>query len=258
MNQLGSICFFMLITAQIAIVFAPIGLLSRHRIGIREKWLHPLTWLAGFYLLWFIVPQIYFLYSGGYLVGLERYSIGERLSFGIYSQLFLCLFLGIVVSVSLATQSLLRNNPRRVNEVNYQLVDHWVFKFYAILCFAVGCVANRYLGEEYLASDEMRSQLVKTTSGMIITSISFFGGYGFAASFTNAIFHKRPFIAVALLTVFALSIFFTGARGRLLWPVVISIFFYSCRRGRFITPYHIFFLEYACFSLSLQTAYSNL
>ena len=81
------------------------------------------------------------------------------------------------------------------------------------MCFAIGVAAMFILGREHLNSEGMRSALVKTPRGKLLTTFMFFGNFAFAFLFSRMIVKRKFVVAACIVLVFATGVFFTGARG---------------------------------------------
>lgn len=235
----GLLLFTLLILCQLGLVlFVP--LLSALRSGsFAYRWINSFHWFGLFYTLWFIVPQIYFVWSGGFLVGFEGDSQSSLLMACMKSQGILIVFLGLVV---VGSQSIRTYGRKAYGEhaIEFEQLDTTWHLLYAILCLVAGSAANLVLGKRNMELEGMRSELVKTTDGMILTAIGFLGAYGFVVLFSDSLRKRHYLLGLVILLLFAAPIFLTGSRARFLWPLVIAIIYYSCQVQRSITLMHVF------------------
>lgn len=225
---------FLLLFCQILILIVLVRCSGSRSTHVLYQRFNPICWLALFYGMWFILPQLLSLLTPGYpLSGFETYDARERIEFIFGGQVcmlayLLPLCLGVFATLPwLPTESGQRidlNRPTSTSGTTYVLI-----------CFVLGVSAMYVLGREHLASDEMRSQLVKSTKGKLLTVVMFFGNFAFAFLFSHLLIAKRHVVAVLVLVVFASGVFFTGARGRLLWPLAISVVFVSIYHNQFST-----------------------
>ena len=204
------------------------GMLATSRAReLLTTYFNPVNWLAGFYTLWFLLPQIVSLFPKHHLLGFEQLTAGERLEITVSAQLRIIAFLLIVVQGYIATLPFLehaRGAGRRPAARTWLDLD-WLGGSYVITCFVVGIIAISLLGKELVASEGMRSQLVKTPTGKILTIAGFYGNFAFAFLFSRLVVGRRYVAAIAVLTIFATAVFLTGARGRLMWAMVIATIF---------------------------------
>ncbi|WP_146514239.1 hypothetical protein [Rubripirellula amarantea] len=231
--------FIVLLLVQAAGLAMVSGVLTSIRTQYRSKWFHPIAWVAVFYGGWFGIPQVYFLASDGFLVGLEQYDQQTRLQFAVQSQIALIVFLSITMMVALLVQSLGTTTQDRTVELEMDRALSTSDQLYALICLIVGTGAVIYLGQQNLSSDMMRSELVKTTSGKVLTSLMYFGAYGFAFMLGESLRRKRYFVAAAVLVFFGAPVMMTGARGRFLLPLMSAVVYLSTDRRRLFTPTNV-------------------
>ena len=221
---------------QIVIIAIPGLICARIRTDYRSRFFHPLNWLVFFYCIWFGIPQIYFLVSGGYVVGLDQYDLMMRFRFCITAQCYLIVFLLCVILSSWTVQAAFSKGVAGTRPIRFERGGYKVYRVYAISCLLVGIAATIALGKQNMEIDGMRSELVKTTSGKILTSLMYFGMYGFGYLLAESIFKKRWLTCVLLVVAFGGPTFLTGARARFLFPFVDSVIFVATRRRKLFSP----------------------
>ena len=99
--------------------------------------------------------------------------------------------------------------------------------------FICGLLATMYLAWKNIGSESMRSALVKSTNGKILTSISFFGNFAFAVFLARSLVRRRILMAVAVVAIFVPAVFLTGSRGRFLWPCALALVYLFSYRNAF-------------------------
>ena len=236
-SPLAWVFTLLLFTQAIGLIVVSLSV-SRIRTDYRSKWFHPIGWLTIFYLGWFGIPQIYFLASDGFLVGFEQYDVATRLQYAVRSQLYLIAFLVTALGVSLTLQQIFSRLFPDTKPLDYDSVTRPLTKAFAWLCFIVGVAAVLKLGQQNLASDEMRSALVKTTGGKILTILMYYGVFGFAFLMGESLRCRQYFLAAVLTVAFAGPVFLTGARGRFVLPLIAAVVYFSTSRRKLFTSVH--------------------
>ncbi len=231
------VTYVFLVVVQILLIAAPTYLYWRYRTDYRSRWFHPLNALGAFYFLWYIVPQIYYVYSGGYVHDMGQYDAPTLLRVGIATQWYLIVFMAIVYATAFAfdymTSYLIRTPTPAID---FSRCDWPIYQIFAYFCLFCGVGATVALGRQFMTMDGMRSALVKTTSGQILTSIMYYGMYGFAFLMSDSLWKRRWWLVGMLVVGFGVPVFFTGSRGRFLFPLVLSIIFFATRKKRLLNP----------------------
>lgn len=195
--------------------------------SVFQRYLNPGCWFAFFFTLWFLIPQVISLTNSNFVLDFP----GATPAIVLRSQWLLVMFVSLVLTGLIITSSYLSRWGEIRPQVHYQdltTVDRQLM--WAL--YACGVAATLLLGNRLMDSDEMRSELVKTPSGLIATIVGFFGLYAMAVLIGHGLY-QRKYIRTFLVVLFlGGAIFFTGARGRLLWPIVLGVSYYSCRTNR--------------------------
>jgi hypothetical protein len=209
---------FLIIFLQFLLLFVFFWLNhSRDRL-LYKKILNPLCFLSFFYLFWFLLPQIIAIFPPYQLVGLEYQGAEFRSNMVLSGQVAALLFLFFVGA---GYSVFLKSGKGVVNGTQFiQGIRKWEFVL-LLLFFFVGVVSIFYLGLQFQSSGEMRSELVKSFEGKVVTAISFFANFSFSVLSLILLFKKRYFLFLLLFLAFASGILLTGARGRLLWPLLL-------------------------------------
>ena len=230
--------------------------------AFRARYFNPTNWFSGFYLLWFIIPQVYLLTGSHFMHGFDRISSAGRLEVAVKAQLLLLLFLFSIWCGCLPFAIRLRHmRGLAISIIDYHRAHSWPSTLYSLILLMAGIVANKMLGDQYMASGESRSQLVKSTGGIMLTIVGFAGAYGFASLFSRALIAKRFLLAIILLVAFALPVFMTGARARFLFPFVIALIYSMTQQesiawGKIIAGF-IFCAAVILFSDNVLSNYRN-
>jgi len=90
-----------------------------------------------------------------------------------------------------------------------------------------------YLCVKMMSMSGFRSGMMKTTDGLIFTAIAFFGNFAFAVILSRSIVQRKYLRALATFVVFGGAVFFTGARGRLMFPLLLSLVYVFSFRNAF-------------------------
>lgn len=198
------------------------------------KFFNPSGFLFLFYFLFFVIEQIVYISSGFNIIGLEPYPLEAVRNMFLKSQSYLILFLfGIFVG-----SFFIRPRKKTITIDKFRnMIDNFpgfITVVTLIVFFICGIIANIYLGKQYasltIQQGAFRSQLVKSSSGLLVTTIGFFGNFAFLAIEVYLLKHRRFLFACGIFIIFSAAIMYTGARGRLMWPlllVVMSLFSYK-------------------------------
>lgn len=218
-----------MIAFLLAIQLLGLGLLWRfaHSKGdaVVDKWFNPYCLLILFYILFFVLEQFSFLFTGQLIDGVY-FPFGQDASAIIRTQTLLVVFVGMLVVSSVITYPLRKRGAQaRIG----QLFNSAPSPLETAVCaafFVAGLAATLYLGVKFgqiSQTGQFRSQLVKSADGQIATTISFFGN--FAAAYFILLFVRKKQVALAVMVavVFGAAILYTGSRGRLLWPLTITV-----------------------------------
>jgi hypothetical protein len=220
------------ILIHVVAILIQLGLLgaiwaSSHRRDdlVFYKFFNAQAFFCFFYFIFFLQEQIFYLFNDFRFLGSEVLSTADLE--GVYglAQTHLILFLTAILfgsfMVGLKYKPTIEQDAQNIfgkHERNIELLILIAF-------FLIGLAAAAYLGikfKEIQGADGLRSTLVKSTDGLIATSVSFFGNFAFAGLTYICMRDRRYLLALALLGVFGAAILFTGSRGRLLWPLVIT------------------------------------
>lgn len=227
----------LLLFAQIFLLIGFNYYLAGRNGPVIQKHFHPFAFFSLFYFLFFITPQFIAIFPPYALVGLDDLGWETRKLMIPQGQLASMVFLVSLMAMyyNFVTYSSFfgRTRPNASMAVNQnrlafkgvQLSDYVLI----YLFFIAGMVSIVYLGITFSnisegagAAGGFRSELVKSTSGKIATSLSYFGNFGFAVLFVNAILKRNWLIALILAIAFGSAILMTGSRGRLMWPLLLS------------------------------------
>ncbi|MES2683394.1 MAG: hypothetical protein V4650_07705 [Pseudomonadota bacterium] len=185
---------------------------------------NPLMWFGLFYTLWFLIPQIFALLPGHLIIGLEGLSESERGEAVMPTQLYLIVFL-LSVAVGFATVTLA--GGWRTLDGKDSMPFESINWGYAGVLLLVGLFGFHMMGEVYssLGPTAHRSAIVKSTSGKIYASLSFFGSFATAYLVAHLWLRKMRMAAFLVLATYLYFAFFTDARGRMMWPAVQATMF---------------------------------
>lgn len=218
------------------LIICQLGLLLPflHFSGIRSnqviyRYSNPACWVTLFYCTWYLLPQFYALLPGHAIIGLDSHSAFARLEMVIWSQLHLLVFLCSVVLGCVAMTPLLatRESPWVTLAEPLSKNGRW----YVTTCFLVGVVATAILGIRFMTMDGMRAQLVKSLEGKLLTILCYFGAFGFAFIISRAYIVRRYLVVVVATLIFGSAVFFTGSRGRFMWPMLLAVVYVSAHRN---------------------------
>lgn len=195
---------------------------------------NPFCWLIGFYALWFLVPQIFFMAFDGHIIGMERYSTSDLNHIYRETQVYLVIFLSLLTATAFAFYTKAGRSTgkdsassmlRLSNDLSY---DFWLYSF-----LAIGTAGNIYVATQNVALfDGFRSEIIRSTSGKIATTLSYFAAFSFTYLLVRS-WPARRYALILFITVsFATSVILTGARGRLLWPLFIIAILLACKKEK--------------------------
>jgi hypothetical protein len=213
----------LLLLFQFLIIVFGVFLFSRGQ-GFLVRNYGPFNWFSFFYVFWFFFPQVIALFPPHLIVGLEGEGEYGRKLMMLDGQIAITVYiLAVTFGYFLGSKILRLKYPQNLYLGKYDQEDMlliWVF-------YIFGVISIFYLGMKFHSSDGMRSELVKDPVGKFATAISFYGNFAFSVLASYFIIKKRYFFALAVTLLFAGAILMTGARGRLLWPLVIAFVFVS-------------------------------
>lgn len=224
---------FLLVVFQVGVIICTFRLNHQYESVAYKKYLGPFVWFSFFYSFWFLLPQLLSVFPPYLLVGFESEGESYRSSIVITGQFAIMIFLlGVCLGYTLYPG---RAKSRILMDVNsfVEGVRRWEY-FLLFGFYLMGVLATAYLGNTFQSIEGMRSELVKSSSGQLITAISFYGNFGFSVLFAIFLLKKNYILSLVLLLIFASSILLTGARGRLLWPLVLAFsFVFVASRNKF-------------------------
>lgn len=193
-----------------------------------RRMLNPGCWLTFFYTLWFLIPQCVSITNANFILGINKPTAAMVLT----TQGHLVAFLSVVCLGLLLIRWTIdfpaARLPPTLEFVPLRSREKWLLGIF----YLVGFVATLYLGNELMSIDGSRAQLVKTPVGLAATTASFYGLFAMAVGTGHTLFHRRFLAAAAVIAVMGWAIFYTGARGRLLWPIVLGVAYVFCRTDR--------------------------
>lgn len=217
-----------LVLAQVGLLIGIIHLSTAGGRLVLQRFFNPGCWYTLFYLLWFLIPQIVSITNDNFVLELP----GATAKIVLRSQLYLLAFnsavaLGLLL-VRLMFDYRAGTLPSKLSFRDLRGREKvLLFTFYM-----AGCAATAYLGTQLLNSEGMRSELVKTPMGLLATSLAFFGVFAMAVLVGHGLYERKYVMAILSISVLGGAIFFTGARGRLLWPVSLAVAYVLCRSNR--------------------------
>jgi hypothetical protein len=225
----------MILTYQILAILAQVlllaGIVHTAAAGGRTIFLrvfNPGCWMTFYYVLWFLIPQLVSITNDNFVLDVPGVTDQVLLR----SQLFLTLFLTLVgigiLSVRLLFEYNASTKPARLVLEPMLRSERWLI----IGFYIAGFFATIYLGNQLLSIDGMRSELVKTPTGLLATTVSFFGIVGMAVLLAHSLYDRQLLVVLLVMGILGGAIFFTGARGRLLWPVVLGVSYVFCRANQ--------------------------
>lgn len=208
---------------QVGLMALLVAVSSKGARNEMERALNPAMLLVFFYTVWMLIPQIFALLPEHSVVGMESVPPTERAAATLPTQAYLSLFLAAVligysIALGLKRATVLVSQPPPLQPLRWH---------YGLAAYAVGIGAFFILGRTFheLPDGTMRSALVKTTTGQLLTAISFFGSFGVAYLCAHLWLQGRRLQPLILFIVYAYLVLQLGARGRILWPLVTAILF---------------------------------
>ncbi len=219
----------LLVIGQIFLLVAIIYLSAAGGRTIFQRFFNPGCWYSLFYTLWFLIPQLVSMSNDNFVLDYP----GATQKLVTISQLHLLGF-NVAILMGILVMRLLFDLRGAATGSNMEFSDlrprENVLMFFF---YSAGCLATLYLGTQLLNSDGMRSELVKSPVGMVATMVSFFGVFAMAVLVGHGWFERRYLMAGIAILALGGAIFFTGARGRLLWPMSLAVAYILCRSNRF-------------------------
>lgn len=220
-----------LILLQLLSIFIFIFLTNR-RTNFTGRYFSPYHWFVFFIIFWFIVPQIISVFPPYSLVGLGFLGEDTRKDMIVYGQISIFLFLFSLSIAYVFFRSVLSKNVPTEQVFNASfLTKKDLHILYWLFLIGVLCIFK--LGVTFQSIEGMRSQLVKSFEGKLLTAIAFWANFSFSVLLAYFVVKKKYYRALLLLALFSSAILLTGARGRLLWPLLISFIFLSIYYRKF-------------------------
>jgi|GEM_PF-2901063 len=222
-----------LLGTQIGLVWLiwRLSVVGTHEFAYRA--LNPFTWLCAFYTLWFLVPQVTGLFGEFHMLGMTSYRTDDLRQIFVEGQLYLILFLLAIVAAQLLMAPVLLELPGRASlpamlGINFSTS----YSFFLYAFFAVGMAGNAYVAHLQVGNlDSFRGDIVKTLPGQAATALGYLGAFAFVYLFARLYLKGQYVWLVILSAIFVVSLFMTGARGRMMFPLAIVALFLLCRRG---------------------------
>lgn len=189
--------------------------------GYFYRLFNPYGFLALFYSMFFILPQIYGIFHDFYLVASASIGASSHAEPFLTTQVYLVVFLGLLlVGQTIAALTV----PRSTEPFTLKIEPiPTPIKAFVWLLFILGVYCTLRLGAEWQQTGGFRSNLVKSMSGKVLTTLSFLANFAFTALTVDAVKRRKYLTAVVIFVIFAFAVLTTGARGRLLWPMAFSI-----------------------------------
>lgn len=210
---------------QLGLLAALVSVAATGARNEMERALNPAMLLTFFYTLWMLIPQVFVLLPGHSVVGMEHVAPGERAGATLRTQVCLVVFLGAVL-MGYATVFGLARGQRgsAVLRPPPMQPTRW---HYGVATYAIGVVAFYMLGSTFHAMPDgtMRSALVKTPTGQVLMTLSFFGSFGVAYLGAHLWLSGRRLLPLLVFVIYAYLVLQLGARGRILWPLVTAVLF---------------------------------
>jgi hypothetical protein len=188
------------------------------------RYFNPFGFLAMFYTLFYIIPQVMGIFTGYDIIGYPPISEDTMYQIFVQGQFFLVLFLFMIALGAAAVSVPFLRRPRFEFEAIFPKKFSLIENSYLWACFFLGFIGLAYLAKSSFSLTGFRSELVKSVPGALATAVSFFTNFAFALITYQLVVNKRIVRATVLLIVFGGAIMLTGARGRLLWPLAITAF----------------------------------
>ncbi|KAA5539291.1 hypothetical protein FYK55_24575 [Roseiconus nitratireducens] len=218
----------LLLAVQVLILGSIVALGAHGAKSVLVRFFNPGCWFVLFYLLWFLLPQCASMAHGNALV--EYIEISDQS--WVLTQLYLAGFCLAIFLGMLAVRVLLQVSNRNTNVFPFrESLSRFEYQI-LILFYVAGAAATLYLGRKLMQSDGFRSELVKSTSGQLLTILMYYGTFAMAVLLGRGLFERRMLQVLLAGGILGSAIFFTGARGRLLWPIAIALVYTFCRSNR--------------------------
>ncbi|MEM9364723.1 MAG: hypothetical protein AAGD07_01930 [Planctomycetota bacterium] len=234
-------------TGQVVILLGIVVLATMGSRTMFQRLLSPACWIAFFYTLWFLVPQLVSISNNNFVIGFPE-ADGRAV---LMSQVYLCVFLISVWTGFLIVRCVIDTGSRSAAAfAPLRLLDErdkWILGVF----YAVGLLATGYLGLKYMGGEGARSVLVKSPVGIVMMTLSYFAIFAMAVILGHAVSSRRYVIGVLTLLALGSAIFFTGARGRLLWPIAMAVVFTWMRSDRINLRFVLVFVVLGVFTLML-------
>lgn len=193
-----------------------------------RRLLNPGCWLAFFYTLWFLIPQCVSITNNNFILGINKPTAEMVLTTQWHLVGFLSVVMLGLLSIRLTIDYPAPSLPPTLQFLPLRAREKWLLGSF----YVVGFAATIYLGNSLMQMDGSRAQLVKTPVGIAATTLSFYGLFAMAVGTGHTLFHRRYVAAAVVIGLMGWAIFYTGARGRLLWPVVLGVAYVFCRTDR--------------------------
>jgi len=196
--------------------------------------INPASWVVGFYSLWFIFPQIIALFTDLHVLGFENNYESIRRDAILDTQRYCIIFLlGLNAALFAPVKIRRLAKPAYDQQRRGELVKvfyHSRILFYVL--FGIGLLGAAYIAAQNIATiDGFRSQIVKTTPGKVATAMQLMGAFAFSVIFVCYYLEKKYLKVVLIVAVFGSVFMFTGARGRMLWPMMIAAMYILAIEG---------------------------
>lgn len=216
------------IVAQIVLLGTIIRIATAGKHSVLHRYLNPGCWFAFFYTLWFIIPQFVSITNDNFVLGFPIATQEDVL----HSQWRLTTFVGTVLlgmlAIRISLGSWFAPEHQEVEHRDLRRNEQRLIWFF----YVAGFIGTVYLATQLSGSEGFRSQLVKTPSGLAATTVSFFGIYAMAVLIGHTLYQRNYGLLITIVLALGTAIFFTAARGRLLWPIVLGTAYVACRRDK--------------------------
>lgn len=183
----------------------------------------PVSWFILFYLLTFLIPQLYMPGLGYPLIWTDRNVLFGDIEKILLTQKILCLFLmSFCIGYFLAFPKSAKIKPLMPINRSERTAG--------LLFYMAGAIATIGIILYLTNPNNPRSDIVSGRAGQILYALSFFMTLGFLIVCAFSIHLKRYLWVVVAAVVFAILLFPLGGRGRVLWPFV-SLFAWAAAMG---------------------------
>lgn len=207
------------------------------RAHVFFRFFNPFSFIALFYTLFFILPQLFGIFFDFQILGFETFAYDVRKETFLRTQFHVTGFLAVLVLAQISFGAFVGNAggarapvdpvsviPDRLSPVQSTVI--WLLFLFGLAgVFALGAMFSNTIG--------FRSQLVKSFQGQVLTAISFFANFAFTILLFSLARARRFLLCAVITGVFAAGILMTGSRGRLLWPLVLAFVLFVCKRDEF-------------------------